>query len=267
MKLNFNGHDNRVIKYYPEQKYDLVAHFFMQSFGEMLIKFVPYIFKIYDDEEKIEKFKNQKKPLNYFLLILFFLLDGILNIVLKAIGLFVNNEQATFEQSNLFPPNDFEMMSIEIIFLVCVSICLLKYKYYRHHIISIIIFIIIRAICEMILTDHSNINGTYFLLEFIKILLAAANASYYCYQKYMMEKLFYPYWTVAFIPGFVTFIIACIFLIAVLCDPEKEKTTVPIFSDFYLFYTQSNIGLLIGKIIIDFLLHLIMCPLAILVLY
>ena len=254
------------IKYYPEPKYDLVAHFYMQSLGEMLIKFVPYIFK-FDKEEKLEKFKNQNKPLNYFLLILFFLLDGILNVALKAIGLFVNNEQATFDQSNLFPPNDFEMMSIEMIFLVCVSICLLKYKYFRHHIISIIIFIIIGTICEIILNDHSNINGTYFLLEFIKIFLAAANASYYCYQKYMMEKLFYNYWTVAFIPGLVTFIIACIFLIAVLCDPEKENTTVPIFSDFYLFYTQSDIGLLIGKIIIDFILHLIMCPLAILVLY
>ena len=254
-------------KYYPEKKYDLVAHFYMQSFGQMIIIFLPYIFKFYDKEEKTEKLIKQKKPLNYFLLILFFSLDGILNIAMAAIRVFVNNEQATFEQSTLFPPNDFEMMSIEMIFLVCISKCLLKYKYFKHHIISIIIFIIIGTICELIINVHSNVDGTYFLLEFIKILLAASNATYYCYQKYMMEKLFYPYWVVAFIPGFETFIIACMLLIIVLCDPEKENTTAPIISDFYLFYKQSDIGLIFGKIIIDFILHLIMCPLAILVIY
>ena len=154
-----------------------------------------------------------------------------------------------------------------MIFLVCVSVCLLKYKYFKHHIISIIIFIIFGIICDLILNDYTEINGIFFLLEFIKILLAGTNASYFCYQKYMMEKLFYPYWIIAFIPGLVSFTIACIFLIIVLTSPEKENTSAAVFSDFYSFYKQSNVGLIIGKILFDFILHAIMCPLAILVVY
>ena len=91
-----------------------------------------------------------------------------------GIKLLLYNEQTNFEQSNLFPPNDFQMMSIEMIFLVCVSIWLLKYKYFRHHIISIIIFLIIGIICDLILDDYEEINGTFFLLDYIqkkKILL------------------------------------------------------------------------------------------------
>ena len=83
----------------------------------------------------------------------------------------------------------------------------------------------------------------------------------------MMEKLFYPYWIVAFIPGLVGLIIECLILIFVLSDPKREKSSIQIVSDFYLFYQQSDVGLLIGKVLFDFIMHVIMCPLAILVIY
>ena len=258
---------NLFYKYYPEKKNDMVIHFFMVSFGQMLIKLVPYIFKFYNKEEEKEKILHRKKCIHYFLIIFLFLIDLILNLGLKIVEINLNNGDSSFTQSNLFPPTDFIIMSIEMIFLVFISICLLKYKYYKHHIISIIIFLIIGIICELILKDDGEINGSFFLIESIKILTAASSSIYCCYQKYMMEKLFYPYWIVAFIPGLVGLIIECLILIFVLSDPKREKSSIQIVSDFYLFYQQSDVGLLIGKILFDFIMHAIMCPLAILVIY
>ena len=46
-------------------------------------------------------------------------------------------------------------MSIEMIFMIIVSFCLLKYKFYKNHVISMIIFLQFGIISELAL-------GTYF---------------------------------------------------------------------------------------------------------
>ena len=37
-------------KYYPEKKYDLIAHFYTLSLAQMSIRFIPYIFRFYNKE-------------------------------------------------------------------------------------------------------------------------------------------------------------------------------------------------------------------------
>ena len=195
------------------------------------------------------------------MLIFLFLLDTLLNMAVNAIEIFINKSNPSYSQSNLFPTNDFIIMTIEMIFLVCISICLLKYKYYKHHFISIIIFLFFGIICEIILDDYKDINGTFILIKFIRILQAGSNAAYFCYQKYMMEKLFYPYWNIAFVPGVIIFIFASIVLIVALSDSEREYSSLPVIPDFYLYYKQISVGFIIGKILFDFILHVIMCSL------
>ena len=256
-----------VNEYYPEKKNDVVIHLYMISFGQMSIKILPFILKIDYEEASKEKLIKRKKCLNYFLLSLLFVVDASLNSAVELMEVNLKNGKASYVQSNLFPHNDFIIMSIEMIFLICVSICLLKYKYYKHHIISLIIFIIFGIICEIFLENFENMDGTYFIIKFIRILEVGVNATFFCYQKYMMEKLYYPYWNIAFIPGIVMIFISSSLLVMALIDQKKENSTTSFVASFYSFYRDSDTGLIIGKIIIDLVIHIILCPLSILIIF
>ena len=83
----------------------------------------------------------------------------------------------------------------------------------------------------------------------------------------MMEKFYYPYWNIAFVPGIILLIAAFIFLLIVLIDPDKENSTISFISSFYSFYRDSDAGTIIAKIVADFVLHIIMCPLNILIVF
>ena len=83
----------------------------------------------------------------------------------------------------------------------------------------------------------------------------------------MMEKYYYSYWNIAFVPGVIYLIISIIVLIVVLFDKNKENSVQFLISSFYKFFTDGTLGLSIGKIVFIFVMHLIMCPLTILNIY
>mgnify|MGYP006916246598 FL=1 len=83
----------------------------------------------------------------------------------------------------------------------------------------------------------------------------------------MMEILFYPYWNVAFIPGVFNFCIACGLLLFALVNSDKENSSILFVSTFYLYFKEMGAGIIVGKVITVLILHLILCPLAILTIY
>ena len=83
----------------------------------------------------------------------------------------------------------------------------------------------------------------------------------------MMEVLFYQYWNIAFIPGIFLFCLACVLLILCFVAPDKENTEMDFVIIFYKYFRENDAGIIIGKVIIVFILHVIMCPLSILVIY
>ena len=254
-------------EYYPEKKNDSVVHGIVLSLSQMYIKFFPFILKIDNKDKTNGNMPTKRKCFHYVLLGILFLFDGILVIVVEIIQIVLQGKTEPFTVNNLFPHNDFILMSIEMVFLVCVSICLLKYKYYKHNIISLIIFTIFGIICEAILDDYDDIDWVFILIKFISILEVGVNATYVCYQKYLMEKLYFPYWNVAFVPGAMMLVGICVLFIVVLTDPNKENSSIDVVAAFYSFYTQSEIGLVVGKLIIYLVLYVIMCPLSILIIY
>jgi hypothetical protein len=126
--------------------------------------------------------------------------------------------------------------------------------------------LIFGIISEIILETYNNLNWKRVLVICTRILGVAVNATYYCYQKYLMEKLYYPYWNVAFVPGVVMFLLACIFLAVVLANEDKEKAKLSFIRIFYSFFKE-DVGLAVGKMILVFVFHAIMSPLAILIIY
>ena len=259
-------------RYYEEKHNNLVFQLYAHSIGEMLIKVLPCILKISlnnkekDDSEVIK----QKKCKHYSLVCLLFIGNSSLTAAAVLSKYYLvdryEGKGLDYKESNIFPEKDFIIMSIEMIIMIFVSICLLKYKYYKHHIISVIIFMIFGILSEILIGAYNFENKIEFLFKFIRVIGCAVDATNYCYQKYLMDKYYYPYWNIAFVPGAVGFLLSTIVLVIALANPQKANSPTPFVKEFYLYFTQDT-GRIVGRIILVFALHIIMCPLNILTVY
>ena len=261
--------------YYPDKK-DIVSSLYSLALGQIIIRFLPCILKISTDEEnknqqEKEKKKKQKKCLHYFILCLLFLIERGLHSGSIVAGKFLLKEEATYTDSNLFMVQDFLILSIEMFFMAIFSRCLLKYKYFKHHIISIIIFIVLGIVCEIIIRNYSTGSNAYAgmykyyaIIYGIKILNSLFDAFYFCYEKYMMEVYYYPYWNIAFIPGIFLFALGTVLLLIIVISPEGKTGFT---ENFYSYYRDLNGWIIFGKIILVFGIHVILCPLTIITIY
>ena len=229
----------------------------MISLGQMTIRLIPCIIKISNEKNKENsKLTKKKKLLHYSLLCLL----CYLNIFLGNLSNNLKLGEITFMNSNLFPNDDFVLtINFEMLVLNSISVCLLKYKYFKHHIISLAISLIFGVNCYLILIDFKLQN---YKVLIIRVAQAGVEAVYICYQKYMMEKLYYPYWNIAFVPGLVSFF-PSLFGIIISNILKIDIKSVSIIS----YFNNGNIGENIGKLIFVFILHIIMSPLTILIIF
>ena len=83
----------------------------------------------------------------------------------------------------------------------------------------------------------------------------------------MMEVLYYPYWNIAFIPGVFIFCLSSVLLIIALADPNKENSTQSFVYSFYLYFKANDGWHIFGKMFIVLVIHILLCPLSILIIY
>ena len=255
-------------KYYKEPISNLAIQLYMSSFGQMSVKLLPLILNISNNKkEKTENLIKQKKCKHYTILSLLFMLNSGITAGAILAEYYLVNGPLDYTQSNLFPNNDFILVSIEMVFLIIVSILLLKYKFFKHHIISMGIFFVFGIICEIVLGTYNDIDGYFILFKVIRIVGIAVDATLYCYQKYMMEKYYYPYWNIGFVPGAVCGVASTGFLITILIDKNKENSPTPFISSFYKYFNEIDSTMIIIRIIVTFILHFIVCPLTVLIIF
>ena len=257
--------------YFPDKK-DIVSSLYSLAIGQLIIRFLPCILKISNDEEaKKEKEVKQRKCLHYFILCALFLVERGLHAGSIIAGKFLLGEAASYTDSNLFLVQDFLILSIEMAFMAIFSRFLLKYKYFKHHIISIIIFIILGIVSQIIIMTIYNRQAptsanykNYLIVYSIKIINAVVDALFFCYEKYMMEVLYYPYWNIAFIPGIFLFALATTLLIIIVVAPNKQTGFT---ENFFSYYKITNGWIIFGKIILVLGIHIILCPLTIITIF
>ena len=201
------------------------------SFGQILVLIIPCIFKIRKDEEERKKCTKENIK-DYFFLILisfFYCAVEILSIY------FVDDALCYLEGS-------------EIIIIFIMTSLFMKYKYYMHHIISLIIFIITSIVIDIILNNFQNSR-----IEsiFTQIACAIIEATWYCYIRYMIETKYHYYWNILFIIG-VTNLIFFLLAFVVLFSIKKLSNNPDILENLDYFSTD-NIGNIILRFLIEFI--------------
>ena len=232
---------NMVSRYVTGDNQNMILDLFSTSLGIMSVVFIPYIFRFANIETKNEKETGNKKCLHYFLLIFIFSIYSLMKSVSQKIK---GNEHELDRVVNPLSEGPFVNIGVEILLLTIVSIFFLKYKYYAHHIVSIVAFIILGNICDGVLGYYPKLIEYGLLANFIQLLSLVADVINYYYQKYMMEVLYYPYWKICLGIGSPLFCAATLLLIFVLVE---NKSDIAIVSQFYLYFEKVNPGLIIGK--------------------
>jgi hypothetical protein len=224
----------------------------------MAIIFVPYIFKFGYEEIGKEKIIQKKKYLHYTLLIVIF----FFYIVMKSVPLYMKADSGN--GINPFSEGPFAYIGVEMILLSITSFILLKYKYYIHHLIAMIIFIIMGNMCDLILGYYSEMIDSGWLILFLEFISLIFDVVHYYYQKYMMEALYYPYWRICFCLGLGFFAANTILLIYVLSDKNSSFFMA---QAFYYYFEDFSVGKMIGKQILVIVFSIINTELSILNIY
>ena len=254
--------------YYPRLPTNTVFDRYSSSLAFMSIIFLPCIFKLKIKEEQREKELHKRKWLHFLIMIILALGYSLMKLLVISLKLsYVESQKISTQVVNPFAEGPFVYICLEMVLLTVASIILLKYKYFIHHTISIVGFFIFGNISDIVLRYYPTIIKYGALANIMQILSIVVDVIYYYYQKYMMEKLFYPYWTINFTIGIAFFILATTSLIYVLI---KGKETYPTFingENFYKYFENEMVGLKIGKQILLLIFSIIGATLNILNIY
>ena len=122
--------------------------------------------------------------------------------------------------------------SIEIIFVTLVAYFFLKYKYYIHHIISLIMLVIISVIIDLILGNYNYIATS---LVITSLLYIIADSFLYAYSKYLIEKKYYYFMDLLFASGAFDLILYII-IFPIINKIQNINGTYKLIFQFFEFY-------------------------------
>ena len=177
---------------YPKDKQSDTMNHIGTAVGQALNFLVPFIIRY--QAPKHEKNCTKKNILHYFFLVLF---NG------AFYGLVAYNKMTMEAEANPHDSTFCTKEAIEIIFITLITFVFLKYRYFIHHIISLVIFSSISISIDFLLDGYQenflNKTSVQKVLEIIIILFEVLN---YCYHKYMMDVLYHHYWNINTALGF-----------------------------------------------------------------
>jgi hypothetical protein len=220
--------------YFPYNDSSMFIDYAGYSLGQISTIIIPKIFKIekYNDEKGIKQNKR-----DYFFLILITFLLGVVDVV----SLFFDDIDS---------PKLCSLEGGEIFIIFIMTSIFMKYKYYIHHIISLIIFIILGFVIDIMLK-----NIQYYEIESLlsQTLYAIIESAWYCYIKYMMDTKYYYYWEILFISG-VTNLITYSLSFIILYSIKKTTNNPDIFINLD-YFSKENIGNIIIRCFVKFIFY------------
>ena len=188
------------------------------------------------EEEKQHKNKKSKK----YILILFLLksfsiiCEVIFNSYIKEYELIINS-----------------INGLGIVLLSGITILLLKYKYYIHHTISMIIYFALGIIIDIILGNYSKISFKYIYIAFWYFI---DKTFMMCYLNYMMDKIYYHYTEmILYYTSFGFFTKLCIF--SGFAIYQYINNTNELINEAKIYFEENNIFTIIFLQFFYFFFH------------
>ena len=182
---------------------------------------------------KRQKVKESKKSFKY--IIIFFLLRGAKICYEELYNYFLQENKYNYDNILI------TLNGVEIILMTIGASLLLKYKYYVHHIISIVIYCILAIVSDFILKNYFILNYKYI---FIPILFILAETMLFVYLKYMMDKLYYHYIEILLHWGLTGFIVKMIIFFA-LSIHEYKNDIDGILNGIYTYFHGTSVPIII----------------------
>ena len=130
---------------------------------------------------------------------------------------------------------------LEIIMITYGTFILLKYKYYIHHMISMLIYCALAISIDSILGNFTKINYKY---VYIYIIFIINEVLLFCYLKYMMDKLYYHYSEVILYWGIIGLILKIIIFSGMIIYERKNNIEGIIFG-LKAYFKEINIAIII----------------------
>ena len=220
-----------------------MAIFYIEGFGmkisEVMIFFIANKFKYKSQKQNDIPIKKQKYFKDFsilFLLTVFYMANELSPYYLKP-----EDEKNDITSRELYL-ND----AIELIFISVTTYFVLKYKYYKHHILSIGIIAILCVITDVLLKTFSSTNP-YTIITSITLILA--DSFLYTYFKYLIDYKYYYYLDILYIYGIFGFI--CYFIsFAIIMIVDAARGSYDIFYQFYYLYLFKGVFHMILRFII-----------------
>ena len=196
---------NFIDYYYPKEKVHQIMDSYAISIGQMSSLLIPKIFRFEDNIIKKGEICT-KKNIKYQGLL--WLINLLLYGNIAASSFIVVGSLDTPHNSILCTKE-----ALEIILLTLFTFLFLKYRYYIHHIISLIIFCMFSIIIDLILQNYQKglieLPLMKIIMDSFSIVLEIIN---FCYEAYMLNSLYYHFWTLSFSLGLFLFSLNSIIL-------------------------------------------------------
>ena len=205
-----------------ENKCKTVTNSIMNSYSiaivEILLIIIPHIkaFSHKNEQNKIEDNMSKKKMCGYYSLLIF-----LFTIVMSSVIFASLND----EKSEVIPPHLYGLCmkeGFEIIFLTILTYFVLKYKYFIHNYLSLIFFVIVSLIIDLILGNIQKEIKNIFQFSLENIINVIFDSIFLIYLKYLIEKLYFSSWTICFVNGAALFIVNSFTLIYVLSKGKNN---------------------------------------------
>ena len=185
-------------------EYDNTSNGMLCSFEEEIGAIIAGVILHFIFRHKMSKSGKEKRSIKHLVILL--LLRTIKSSYELIFPFFVTNSEYRF-RAILNTTN-----GLEIIIITGGTFLMLNYKYYIHHIISMIVFCALGISMDIIIKSFS----IHFDYIYIYIIFILNEVLVYCYLKYMMDKLYYHYTDIIFYWG-LTGLIVKLFIHPGLC--------------------------------------------------
>lgn len=191
----------------------------------MMTIIIPFIFKSKDKIIKTDEICT-KQNIKYHAILWVINLVLYIALILTAIG----GTVVTSPHNSLLVTRE----AIEIIILIIITMIFFKIKYYIHHIISLIIFCSFSFGIDFLLGNYNiellKQTPLQIIFNIVSLILEIV---LFCYETYMMNTLYYHYWTIGFSLGLFIIPLNILSIIGAYSFGDENDST-----NFYYYYFQ-----------------------------